>query len=73
MADVASRTLNCLIEGDTSKFRVKPSGNSDVVDLQDLVWEKGIDAKHAILAKNLTLWKVRMTTASDSTAKFSAG
>jgi hypothetical protein len=41
----------------------------DIIELKDLIKEKGINAtEHArgVLAKDLTLWKVRMTMASDS-------
>jgi Crinkler effector protein N-terminal domain len=74
MADDAVRTLVCLIEGDSTWFKVKPTGSMDIVDLRELIWEEG---KNSVLrgvdAKDLTLWKVRMTMASDSTTKSSAG
>jgi hypothetical protein len=55
-----TRTLWCLVEGDSSAFKVKPTLNADVDDLKALVYEEG---KHGILrdvdAKDLGLWKVR--------------
>ena len=67
MADDAPRTLVCLIAGESSLFKVRPTGGMDIIDLKDLIKEKGTNATgHAVLAKDLTLWKVRMTMASDS-------
>ena len=73
MADDAVRTLLCLIEGDSTWFKVKPTGSMDIVDLRKLIWEEGIKRDSGILAKDLTLWKVRMTMASDSTTDAPAG
>ena len=74
MADNIPRTLLCLIEGEDKLFKVRPKGDDDIVDLKDLIKEKGINvAEHAVLAKDLTLWKVRMTMASDSTTNSPAG
>jgi len=75
MANDAPRTLICLIEGDSQPFKVVLNGDKDMVmDLKDQIKEKGInDAEHAVLAKDLTLWKVRMTMASDSTTNSPAG
>jgi hypothetical protein len=68
MADDASRTLICLIEGEPITFKVKPTGKMDMMDLKKLIKEEG---KHGVLsnvdAKDLILWKVRMTLAGDST------
>ena len=74
MADDAPRALNCLIEGDSSPFKVKPTGSNDIIDLKKLIWE---ECKNGVLssvdASDLTLWKVRMTMASDSTTNSPAG
>ena len=65
---VAHITLTCLIEGDSSPFIVEPKEDISIMKLKDLIHEKGISAtEHAVLAKDLLLWKVRMTIASDST------
>ncbi len=69
MADDAPRTLVCLIAGESSLFKVRPTGDMDIIELKDLIKEKGINATEharAVLAKDLTLWKVRMTMACDS-------
>jgi Crinkler effector protein N-terminal domain len=61
MADYSPPALTCLIEGESSLFRVKPTTDIDMVDLKELIREKGINAtEHAVLAKHLLLWKVRM-------------
>ena len=73
MADDTVRTLLCLIEGDSTWFKVKPTGSMDIVDLRKLIWEEGIKRDSGILAKDLTLWKVRMTMTSDSTTDAPAG
>jgi Crinkler effector protein N-terminal domain len=74
MADDVHCALHCLIEGDSSLFRVKPTGSVDIMELKELIKEKG---KNGVLngvdAKDLTLWKVRMTMASDSTTDSPAG
>jgi hypothetical protein len=62
MADDASRSLLCLIEGESTVFLVEPAGNRYIMELKEFIKEKGIKAtEHAILAKDLILWKVRMT------------
>jgi hypothetical protein len=66
MTDDPVRSLVCLIEGESSLFRVEPTGNTDIIALKDLIKEKGIN--NVILAKDLTLWKVRMSmTSGDAT------
>jgi Crinkler effector protein N-terminal domain len=74
MADDVLCALQCLIEGDSSLFKVKPTGSVDIMDLKDLIKEK---CKNGVLsgvdASDLTLWKVRMTMASDSTTNSPAG
>ena len=65
---VAHITLTCLIEGDSSPFIVEPKEDISIMKLKDLIHEKG---KNGVLGmvdgKDLTLWRVRMTIASDST------
>jgi hypothetical protein len=74
MADDAVRALLCIIEGESSLFRVKPTCNMDIIELKKLIREEGINtAEHAVLAKDLTLWKVRMIMASDSATNSLAG
>jgi len=74
VADGTLRRLACLIEGEPSVFSVKPTGSMDIMDLKELIREKAIEAiEPAILTKNLTLWKVRMTMASDNTTNSPAG
>ena len=68
LANDALRGLICLIEGDSSLFIVEPTRSIDIIDLKELIKEKGINTtEHAVLAKDLILWKVRLTMASDST------
>ena len=53
--------LTCLIEGESSVFRVRPKGNIDMIDLKDLIHQKGKNGAFSdVDAKDLTLWKVRM-------------
>ena len=53
--------LTCLIEGESSVFRVRPKGNIDMIDLRSLIKE---ERKNNVLrdvdAADLKLWKVRM-------------
>jgi Crinkler effector protein N-terminal domain len=75
MADDALRSLVCLVEGDESlRFIVEPTGSMNIIELKILIKEAG---KKSVLsdvdANDLTLWKVRMTMASDSTTKSPAG
>ena len=74
MADDAPRALTCLIEGDSSLFPVSVTGDENIMVLKDLIREK---RKNGVLsnvdAADLTLWKVRMITASDSTTNSPAG
>jgi hypothetical protein len=62
MADNALRVLICLVEGDSSIFKVKPAGDTDIIDLKDLIWEenknnvlKGVDSSDLILWKVMSL------------------
>ena len=61
-------TLTCLIEGDSSPFIVEPKEDISIMKMKDLIHEK---RKNGVLksvdATDLTLWRVRMTIASDST------
>jgi hypothetical protein len=64
----------CLVEGDGTLFPVVDSLRKTVIELKELIKEK---CKNGVLknvdATDLTLWKVRMTMASDSTTDFTAG
>jgi hypothetical protein len=66
MADDAPRILICLIEGQSSIFRVELTGNMDVSQLKELVKK----AREMILSRvehdDIILWKVRMTKTSDN-------
>jgi hypothetical protein len=53
------RVLLCLIEGDSTVFQVKATINDNVLDLKDLIYDKGISEKRDVLAEDLVLWKVR--------------
>jgi hypothetical protein len=56
----------CLLEGENTPFPVIALPTISIGELKDLIKEKkakGINAD----AHHLTLWKVRMTMASDST------
>jgi hypothetical protein len=61
MADYAPPALTCLVEGESSVFRVKPTTDIQILDLKDLIQEKD---KNGVLgsvdAKDQILWKVRM-------------
>ena len=74
MTDDALRALTCLIEGESSLFIVRPTGNMYIIELKDLVKEQD---KNGVLsgvdAEDLTLWKVGMTMASDTTTNSPAG
>jgi hypothetical protein len=75
MADDAFRALNCLVEGDPFLFKVKTTGSMEIYELKELILEQG--NYHGVLRSvnviDLTLWKVRMTMASDNTTNFLAG
>jgi hypothetical protein len=64
--------LFCLIEGDSDVFSVTTSPTTPIAELKKLIKEEGID-DNTILAKHLTLWKVRMIMASYSTTNSPAG
>jgi len=67
-------TFCCLVEGDNTLFPVIALPTTSVFVLKDLIKGKGINAtEHAVLAKDLILWKVRMTMASDSITNSPAG
>jgi hypothetical protein len=67
MADDATCNIVCLIEGESSSFEVTPTWDTRIRKLKKLIRKDGINADRDVLAKDLTLWKVRMTIASDST------
>jgi hypothetical protein len=71
--DNATCAIVCLIEGESSSFEVTPSWDATTPTLKRLIRKEGINADRDILAKDLTLWKVRMTTANDSTNKSPVG
>ncbi|KAF8498772.1 hypothetical protein F5888DRAFT_1802922 [Russula emetica] len=51
--------LWCLVEGDDALFPVIAPSTTSIGVLKDMIKEKGINPnEHAILAKDLTLWKV---------------
>jgi hypothetical protein len=60
----SDRTLWFTIEGDPVPFKLIVKASIDVNDLREVIWKVGIDdnTKHGVLAKNLTLWKVRSIT-----------
>jgi hypothetical protein len=74
MADDATRALVCLITGESTPFKVRPTGRDDIIDLKKLIKEGGKNGVlNGVLAKDLILWKVRMTLAGDSTTNSPAG
>jgi hypothetical protein len=74
MADDALRTLVCLVEGDRSLIKVKPTGSMDIIDLKNLIREEGRNGVfRSVVAKDLTLWKVSMSMASDNTSNSPVG
>ena len=74
MADDTPRSLVCLIAGESSLFTVEPTGSTRLVDLKNLIKKEVINAtENAVLAKDLKLWKVRMTMASDNTTNSPTG
>ena len=73
MADDDHRTLICLIQGTSQLFKLKPNGSSDIMDLQEMIKNKNSNYLQSLDTSALTLWKVRMTMASDSTTDSPAG
>jgi hypothetical protein len=67
MADDTTCTIICLIEGESSSFEVTPTWDTRIRTLKKLIRKEGINAECDVLAKDLTLRKVRMTIASNST------
>ena len=61
MADDSPHVLVCVIAGEVSPFTVELAGNKSVMDLKNLIREKAIKSSEDVVAKDLTLWKVRMT------------
>jgi len=73
MADDAL-VLKCLIQGRSAMIIVETTGSMDIIDLKYLIREEGRNSVfRGVDAYELTLWKVRMTMASDNTANFPAG
>ena len=58
-SDDSPRALVCIIAGESTPFRVELAGNKDIIDLKDLIKEKGINSTEH--AEYLILWMVRMT------------
>ena len=59
MADDALRVLICLVEGGSSTFKVRPTGDMDIMDLKDLIWEKNKNrVLNGVDSSDLILWKV---------------
>ena len=59
MADDAIHALICLVEGDSSVFIVEPTGDMDIMDLKDLIWEENKNnVLNGVDSKDLILWKV---------------
>jgi hypothetical protein len=52
------RSFYCLVEGDSTAFKVMVPIRSDVSDLKKLVLEEGVGVSQGVLAKDLVLWKV---------------
>jgi len=68
MAENAPRTLICLIEGESQLFKVVLNDDKDIMDLKGVIKEnRKTRALSNVDAADLTLWKVRVTMASDST------
>jgi hypothetical protein len=51
--------LFCLVQGDSAPFEVTVTADKSISFLKDLVLEKGFGVSRGVLAKDLTLWKVR--------------
>ena len=61
MSDVAPRSLWCLIDGESTPFKVIAPLNTDIYNLKELVREMGKNRTlRNVLAKDLVLWKVCM-------------
>jgi hypothetical protein len=74
MSDTISYRLWCHVEGDSTAFSVLAPSAISIDELKKLIKEEGVNAtERTVLAKDLVLWKVRMTMASDSTTNFPAG
>jgi hypothetical protein len=59
MADDAIHALICLVEGDSSVFIVEPTGDMDIMDLKDLIWEENKNnVLNGVDSSDLILWKV---------------
>ena len=73
MASDSPHVLVCLIEGESVVFEVEAAGSMRIMGLKGLLRREGISAEYPVDAKDLTLWKVGMTMASDSTINSPAG
>ena len=61
-----TRAVWCLVEGDSSPFKVTVAVTADIGDLKKLVREEGKNASlRGIDAKDLTLWMVRHKAAGE--------
>jgi hypothetical protein len=66
--------LKCLIQGQSEMFRVKATGSMEIFELKELIHEQGKNGDfRSVDVKDLILWKVRMTMASDNTTNSPAG
>jgi len=70
MADDAVRSLLCIVERESVVFDVEPKGNMNVMKLKKLIKE-GIN--YAILARDLVLWKARMSMTGDNATNSPTG
>jgi len=62
MADDTPRDLQCLIKGEPVAFRVELKGSKNIIELKDLIKQEGMNGVLKFVdAKDLILWKVRMT------------
>ena len=59
MSDIDTRTLRCLIEGDSTLFEVTAPVTASIYHLKELIREKRKNgALSNMVAKDLVLWKV---------------
>jgi Crinkler effector protein N-terminal domain len=63
----------CLVEGESTMFPVIASRTIPIADLKKLIKEKKNRALNDVAAKDLRLWRVRMTIASDGTTNSPSG
>jgi len=66
--------LTCLIEGESSPIIVEPKEDISIMKLRELIQEAGKNRVfREVDAMDLTLWKVRISWASNNTTNFTAG